>query len=167
MQSLSAKSTRTQQRRVSFRPVMSLRHQWTLSSDRNTDYSLQEDGTELSLLGHARTHRQGELYARRQRTHPSLPVLGGQQSPANTHDTQWCHSHAESYEEKRNLLNVHAGANYTHSSGCVVPGFAPNCSSSYQESLEQDLVFKAAVACAMRIKPGVKINTYVSPLPPL
>lgn len=63
--------------------------------------------------------------------------------------------------------NVHAGANYTHSSGCVVLGFAPNCSSSYQESLEQDLRFKAAIACAMRINPDVKLNTLVSPLPPI
>lgn len=61
--------------------------------------------------------------------------------------------------------NIHAGANYKHSSGCIVIGIGPSGENSYQNSLEQDMRFKAAVACAKRKRPGIKIRTKVNKLP--
>ena len=63
--------------------------------------------------------------------------------------------------------NIHAGANYKHSSGCIVIGISPAGENSYQNSLEQDMRFKAAVACARRKRSNIKIRTKVSKLPPL
>jgi RHS repeat-associated protein len=69
--------------------------------------------------------------------------------------------------------NIHAGRSRHHSSGCVIlgycrPGVEPD---SYQGSLEMDLEFKAAVACAQRKSKDksnkLSIKTVVSKLPPI
>jgi RHS repeat-associated protein len=64
--------------------------------------------------------------------------------------------------------NIHAGPNQNHSSGCVLLGTCLSGNGgfdSYQGSLEADLDFKAAVACAKRKSKGISIKTKVSKLP--
>jgi hypothetical protein len=65
--------------------------------------------------------------------------------------------------------NIHAGPNFYHSTGCVLLGLCnPNPNqNAYQNSLEADLEFKAAVACAERVSKGIQLRVKVNDLPPL
>jgi len=64
--------------------------------------------------------------------------------------------------------NLHAGPTKNHSSGCVLLGTCMTENgqfATYQGSLEDDLNFKASVACAKRKNNGISIITKVSKLP--
>jgi RHS repeat-associated protein len=71
-------------------------------------------------------------------------------------------------------VNIHSGASANDSSGCVVISESPptdsgsgrwNSNHPYQDSINADLRFKSAVACAKRHNPNIKLKTVVSPLP--
>ncbi len=65
--------------------------------------------------------------------------------------------------------NVHAGVDERHSTGCVLPGTCPKSNLSdaerYQNSLQEDLIFKARIACARRTNPNVKLKTVANAVP--
>jgi hypothetical protein len=70
--------------------------------------------------------------------------------------------------------NIHAGNDaITHSAGCTLLGDCPSPEGNgqwrlpnpYQASLEFDLRFKAAVACAKRNDPNIRLVTDASKLP--
>ncbi|MES2996756.1 MAG: RHS repeat-associated core domain-containing protein [Verrucomicrobiota bacterium] len=67
--------------------------------------------------------------------------------------------------------NVHSGVDSRHSSGCVVLGNCPGSTKSetarYQISLEEDLRFKAAIACARRKNPNIILKTTSNAFPTL
>ena len=67
--------------------------------------------------------------------------------------------------------NIHSGVDSRHSSGCVVLGVCPNSTENeterYQNSIFEDLTFKAAIACAQRKDANVRLRTIANAVPPL
>ena len=68
--------------------------------------------------------------------------------------------------------NIHAGADYNHSVGCVIlspsgQSYGDGSSQAYQDSINATYEFDNAIVCAKKKEPGIKIITNVSALPPL